>query len=103
MQPLVEERLRALAELCRRHHVRSLWLFGSAVGDTFDQERSDLDFVVEFQPLAPVEHSRAYFGLLEDLEHLFGRDLDLLEAEAIRNPYLRERIAASRVPLYVAA
>ena len=103
MQRLVTERLAALAELCQRHHVRSLSLFGSALGDDFDQERSDLDFLVEFLPLSPVEHSRAYFGLLEDLERLFGRSLDLLEQQAIRNPFLRQRIEATREPLYVAA
>jgi uncharacterized protein len=42
-----------IAELCRRHRVRRLALFGSAVGEGFDPERSDLDFLVEFKPLPP--------------------------------------------------
>jgi len=41
-----------LRELCRRFHVRRLDLFGSATGDDFDPARSDLDFLVEFEPEA---------------------------------------------------
>ena len=41
-----------LEELCRRFHVRRLDLFGSAASDGFDPARSDLDFLVEFDPTA---------------------------------------------------
>ena len=33
-----------------------------------------------------------YFGLLEELEDLFGRRVDLVEIGAVRNPYLRREI-----------
>lgn len=93
----------ALATLCQRHHVHTLSVFGSALRDDFDADRSDLDFLVEFQPLAPVAQSRAYFGLLEDLEQLFGRTVDLLDRSALRNPYLRTGIEQTQETLYVAA
>ncbi len=93
----------ALATLCQRHHVRTVAIFGSAVRDDLDANRSDLDFLVEFQPLAPVAQSRAYFGLLEDLEQLFGRTVDLLDRSALRNPYIRTSIEQTRETLYVAA
>jgi hypothetical protein len=51
-----------LEELCRRFHVRRLDLFGSATGDDFDSERSDLDFLVEFDPRAPGGYADAFFG-----------------------------------------
>lgn len=93
----------ALAALCQRHHVRALAVFGSALRDDFHADRSDLDFLVEFQPLPPVAHSRAYFGLLADLEALFGRAVDLLDRAALRNPYLRDAIEQTQETLYVAA
>jgi uncharacterized protein len=50
-----------------------------------------------------VEHADSFFGLLEDLEHLFGRRIDLLEPEPIANPYLWQSIERSRKVLYEAA
>ena len=91
-----------LEELCRRFHVRRLDLFGSATGDDFDSERSDLDFLVEFDPRAPGGYADAFFGLKESLEQLFRRPVDLVAAAAIRNPYFRESIESARIPLYAA-
>lgn len=93
----------ALAEICRRRHVQSLWLFGSAVTPAFSPERSDLDFLVQFKPLSPIDHSDAYFGLLDDLRALFQRPVDLAEAGALRNPYFRSAVEASKVSVYAAA
>jgi predicted nucleotidyltransferase len=92
----------ALAALCRRHHVRQLDLFGSAARGTFDPARSDLDFVVSFDALPPADFADAFFGLQEALVALFGRPVDLLTAESIRNPYLRESIERTRQVLYAA-
>ena len=89
-----------LDELCRRFHVRRLDLFGSAAGDDFDAERSDLDFLVEFEPAALSFH--IYFGLKESLEALFGRSVDLIEPSAIRNPYFKESVERSREPIFEA-
>src|SRR6185369_2909755 len=79
MQQLVQQRLQVLRELCVKHRVERLDLFGSAARDDFDPQMSDLDFLVEFEPMPPREHADSYFGLLADLEDLFGRRVDLLE------------------------
>lgn len=92
-----------LTDLCRTRKVRSLWLFGSAVTPDFDPIKSDLDFLVEFEPLSPEDHSDAYFGLLDDLRTMFGRPVDLAEVGALRNPYFRAAVESSKVPLYAAA
>jgi hypothetical protein len=102
MQPLIETRRNELAELCRKHQVKSLALFGSALTTDFVPERSDLDFLVEFVPLAPGEHARRYFALQSELERLFGDKVDLVEAEAVKNPYVRREIEATRETLYAA-
>jgi len=54
-------------------------LFGSALRDVFDPSRSDLDLLVEFQPIKPV---------------------DLVMADAVRNPYVRRDIEASKQLIY---
>ena len=103
MHPTVQERFAELRRLCVQHRVERLYLFGSAARDDFDPNTSDLDFLVEFEPMPPRDHADAFFGLLEDLERLFGRRVDLLEPEPIKNPYRWESIVQSRQVLYEAA
>lgn len=97
---IVEDRAKEIGQICSRYRVRRLDLFGSAARGEFDPATSDLDFLVEFLPLQPCEHANAYFGLLEDLEALFGCRVDLLVKGAVANHYLLESIEASRIMLY---
>jgi len=91
-----------LVTLCEHHHVRKLNVFGSAANGEFDGKESDLDFLVTFEPCSPADHYERYFGLLEDLEALFGRHVDLVEESAMRNPYFVREVQASRQSLYAA-
>ncbi len=91
-----------LERLCRHYGVKELALFGSALRDDFEPERSDIDFLVEFSRREPVEYARAYFGFVEDLESLLGRKVDLVQLKAVRNPYLKKDIESSQETLYVA-
>ena len=91
-----------MIQLCRRFHVRRLDVFGSATTDRFNSGTSDLDFLVEFEPMAPEIYADAYFGLLEGLTALFENPVDLVSAKAIRNPYFAASVDASRQVLYVA-
>jgi hypothetical protein len=102
MAPEVSLKHEQLAELCRRHRVRRLALFGSAQREDFDPVRSDLDFLVEFEALPPGVYAHTYFGLLEALKQLYGRPVDLLEAGSVRNPYIRQEIEATQVTVYSA-
>lgn len=103
MNEIVQTKLEDLRLLCERYRVGRLYLFGSAVRGDFDPDTSDLDFLVELQPMSPVEHARSFLGLLESLEQLFGRRIDLLELKPIENPYLRRSIEESRTVLYETA
>jgi len=92
-----------LLALCRRFHVRRLDLFGSAARGDFDTERSDIDFLVEFDREHPEALSfNTYFDFKEALEALLGRPVDLVEPSAVRNPYLKASIDASREPVFEA-
>lgn len=102
MIALIEQHRAELEELCRRYDVRTLELFGSAADGTFDPSRSDLDFLVQFEACAPRRHYDCYFGLWEGLQDLFGRPIDLVETEAMRNPYFIRSVNDSRKLLYAA-
>ncbi len=92
-----------LHELCRRFHVRRLDLFGSAARGDFDPERSDIDFLVEFDREHPQALSfNTYFDLKEALETLLVRPVDLVEPGAVRNPYFKAGIDGSREPVFEA-
>lgn len=100
MNRLIQEKRAELEQLCRRHRVQRIELFGSAAGPGFDPVSSDLDFLVSFQKLGPNEYADAYFGLLEDLQALFGLPVDLVVDSAIHNPYFRQSVDSSRTLLY---
>lgn len=102
MHPFVENKREALTELCRRHRLRRLDLFGSATTAEFDPKTSDLDFLVELEDLEPAAYSETYFGVLQDLEVLFGRSIDLVVESAVKNPYFKESLERTRTRLYAA-
>ena len=101
MQAIITENREAIAELCRRHHVRRLSVFGSAVRDDFDPSHSDVDLLVDFEPFE-ASYARNFFSLLFSFDELFGRKVDLVTDKYVRNPYLRKAIEAEKVTLYAA-
>ena len=103
MDQLIHKRLADLHRLCEKHHVHQLHLFGSAAEDRFNSEKSDLDFLVEFEEMPPPQLANAYFDLLNDLRGLYGYPVDLVMASAVRNRYFREQLEATKVPLYALA
>ena len=92
-----------IAMICQRYGVMQLEVFGSAArGGDFDIVTSDADFLVQFgkaDHLGPLEQ---FFGLREELEHLLGRPVDLIEANAVKNPIVRAAIEASKEMIYAA-
>ncbi|MCK5226489.1 MAG: nucleotidyltransferase domain-containing protein [Planctomycetes bacterium] len=100
---IIEDNYEAIKKLCVQYQVQRLELFGSALtGYNFDPKKSDLDFLVEFLPLKQGQHADAYFGLLEAIEKIFNRNIDLVMNSAIKNPYFLESINKNRKVLYAA-
>ena len=101
---IVTEHLGEVRALCEKYSIRKLTIFGSAVKGTFDPEKSDLDFVVELIPhVDPVVEGRKYLQFWEALEALFGRSVDLVSLDEIKNPYVAASIRRSQLQLYAAA
>jgi len=97
---LIEEKRQELESVCRLRRVHRIELFGSATQPDFDLAHSDLDFLVSFQELDLNQYADAYFGLLEDLQALFQRPVDLVVASAIQNPYFRQSVDSSKTLVY---
>jgi len=92
-----------LLELCQKHRVRRLVLFGSALTGDFNPETSDVDLLVEFKDFdQPADYAQNYFDFLAALELLMGRRVDLLTLGSLKNPYLKASIEANQELLYAA-
>lgn len=85
---------------CRKWSVSEFALFGSVIRDDFGPE-SDVDVLVSFAPDAPIS-LWDWPLMVEELEALFGRRVDLVEKAAIRNPFRRRAILGSHRVLYAA-
>jgi len=103
MHPVVRRQLPLIIESCKRHHVRRLALFGSALDDTFDPVRSDLDLLIDFEPLEPGDHARHYLDLIVELEEALGRRVDVVERHMLKNRYVRASVDKHHLVLYYAA
>ena len=91
-----------LEPLCRELGVARLEVFGSATTGEFRSD-SDIDFLVEFDAdTVASRYADRYFGLLEALEQLFERPVDLIVFSAVRNPFFRESVQRTWTLLYAA-
>jgi uncharacterized protein len=88
-----------ISELCRLHKVKELYVFGSAIKDTFN-ETSDIDLLIQFANVDLMEYFDNYMDLKEAFEKLFGRPVDLVENQAVRNPIFRNILERDKKLLY---
>ncbi|HEY3394921.1 MAG TPA: nucleotidyltransferase family protein [Lacipirellulaceae bacterium] len=95
----VEIAREAIADFCRRHHIRRLSFFGSVLRRDFGPH-SDIDVLVEFEP----GHTPglAFFGMQEELGRVLGRHVDL-HTPASLSKYFREKVLSEAQVQYVAA
>jgi predicted nucleotidyltransferase len=98
---LLTDHLDEIRSLCAKYRVKRLAVFGSAVKGTFDQQRSDVDFVVEFEAING-DGWHSYFDLKFAIEELLSRPVDLVELTAVDNPFFRQAIERTQRELYAA-
>ncbi len=97
---VIDEHRSEIEALCQRFGVARLDVFGSALGETFDLQTSDVDFLVEFTDPTASSYADDYFGLKEALEAVLHRPVDLITRPSVRNPYFLGRIEATRELVY---
>jgi len=102
MIDLLEQHVHEVASACAKHRVARLDVFGSATRPHFRPGDSDLDLLVEFQPMAPTPLVDAYFGLLDELRAIFDAPVDLVMRDAVKNRYVAAAIDRERRLLYAA-
>ena len=98
---LVLKNREELIQLCKKHQLKSLFIFGSSLEENFS-DTSDIDFLVEFKELPFDLYTDHYFNLHEELESLLGRKIDLVTVNSLANKYFKEKVLSSRKLLYAA-
>lgn len=90
---LIELNLQRILDLCHRHKVRTLSVFGSILTDRFN-DKSDVDFLVDFEPQDPdsFDYVTNYLNLRDALEQLFNRKVDLIEYGDNLNPIFKKSV-----------
>ena len=102
MHPAIDQYKDDISIICKRYRVSKLDVFGSAARkDDFSPISSDADFLIEFAPEVQVGLGE-FIGIKTELEKLLGRHVDLLEPEAIVNPYVLASIKRNRETVYAA-
>ncbi len=91
----------ALRQLCKEFDIRTMYLFGSALTESFGPD-SDIDILISFKELPFDKYTDNFFKLHKSLEALFGRKVDLLTERSLSNPVFIKSIEKTRKLLYAA-
>ena len=96
---IVDRNIEDVKKLCTMYNVEKMYLFGSALNSNFNKE-SDIDFLVKFKFIELSKYFDNYMDFKENLEKLFGREVDLVEEQTLRNPILINSINKSKELIY---
>ena len=96
---LIDNHIKNIVSLCKRYKVNRLFVFGSVLTDRFNDE-SDIDLVVDFKKDEVEDYFDNYFDFKYSLQDLFGRKVDLVEEQSIKNPYFRKNVDSTKQLIY---
>ncbi len=99
-QPKINIPMQRIEDFCRRWKIKEFALFGSVLREDF-RPNSDLDVLVTFAPGGGITFDNRV-KMLDELAEIFGREVDLVEKDAIRNPFRRHEILTTKEVVYAA-
>ncbi len=102
MVAVIDNKLDLITAICRKYRVAALFAFGSALREDFRPGVSDIDLLVEFEPMDGYDRARAYFDMVDELEAVLGTKVDLVMVGAVKNRYIRAEIERTKRTLYAA-
>ena len=98
---LIKRNMAQIKALCDKHKVLELYVFGSALTKRFNKD-SDVDFTVVFDrdALPLMVYGENYFNFKFALEDLLKREVDLVEYNAVKNPFFKEELDETKKQIY---
>lgn len=101
MHRILTDNIEDLMALCLKYNVKSLYAFGSVCTENFN-ENSDIDLLISLKPMDYEDYADTYFELVEKLENIFKRHVDLVTDKSLGNPYFIESLNQTKTPIYEA-
>ena len=96
---LIDKNIEAIKNLCEKHKVNELYLFGSILTDRFS-DSSDVDVLIQFGDIDLIDYFDNYMDFKDELEKLLSRPVDIVENQAIRNPIFRRIVDRNKKLIY---
>ena len=96
----ISKRVKEFNSICANHNIKTLYAFGSSTTDAFNENSSDVDFLVEINETNPIEKGEKIMSLWDKLEVFFARKVDLLTENTIKNHFLKQNIENSKLLIY---
>ncbi|MGN6248059.1 MAG: nucleotidyltransferase family protein [Ginsengibacter sp.] len=102
MVEIVKNKIPQIIELCKKHKLKSLYLFGSATDAKFFNKKSDVDFLYEYdeKKINELDYANNYFNFLFSLKKILKRNIDLMPNNKLKNPYLLKQINSEKIKIY---
>jgi predicted nucleotidyltransferase len=91
-----------ISAISRKYRVTRLFAFGSALRDDYRPGESDIDLLVEFEPMDGYDRAQAFFDMIDELEAALGTKVDLVMAGAVKNRHISAEIERTKQTLYAA-
>lgn len=95
----LEKHREELIDLCKKHHVERMFVFGSVLNNSFSSE-SDVDFLVKIKEVPVEVYTDSFFEVYEGLQNILNRKVDLLTEKSVSNPYFLEEINKTKTLIY---
>lgn len=110
MERIISDNIDRVAEICRQYHVKRLYVFGSATGQGIDGHifgpESDVDLLVEFEntvyDFVNFDYISNKYNLIDELAQVFGRKVDLVPQNTLRNPRFIQYVEKQKQLIYAA-
>ena len=100
MNSIIQQNNKQILTLCNKYHVARLFAFGSVTNNNFNSE-SDIDLMVELLPIQnPVQKGETLYKLWDEFEILFGRKVDLVSSQPIKNKIFSQQLNATKQLIY---
>ena len=102
MVALIKDNMGAILDACKKYHVKSFYLVGSATDEKRFNPESDVDFLYRFEKddMPGMDYADNFFDLMFYLQDLLKRKVDLVAEKKMWNPYFIESIKAIKQLIY---
>jgi predicted nucleotidyltransferase len=96
---LSDSNINQIKDICNTYNVKNLYVFGSVLTAKFDNH-SDIDFAVDFKTTDILQYADNYFNFKNSLQKTLKKEIDLIEIQAIKNPFFKQSLDSTKLLIY---